>query len=234
MGRLPEGGILPLISSRLTMNWAPLLLTQAADVGPKAIRYVDVDGKVLTFKQVCPGGVWDWAPTIPWSLQACTPSLPHDAVPCPTRLAPRLASSEYAPLRPCCAQVMLRSRALELTLQSCLAQPLAEGQEADLQQLLATFLPGAPSAQLASAVARLGVLLAADAHSFDSAGAAQRALLAVVGALKAAPKAGAGGASAKGSVLSEWTGKLEAVDDQLAAKNTALVKLAQAGAPIAK
>ena len=72
--------------------------------------------------------------------------------------------------------MVLRSRALEITVEGCLTSPLTPDHASHLQQLLATFLPRpADAPALAAAVARLAQLLAQDTQSFDTVGAADAA-----------------------------------------------------------
>eukprot|EP00878_Enallax_costatus_P012697 GHUV01013261.1.p1 GENE.GHUV01013261.1~~GHUV01013261.1.p1 ORF type:complete len:331 (+),score=113.78 GHUV01013261.1:65-1057(+) len=81
-------------------------------------------------------------------------------------------------------ELVLRSRALEITIESCVTSPLTPEQTSSLQQLLSTFIPSVDSASLASSIARLAQLLAEDTQSFDSTGAAQRAVHDVISTLK--------------------------------------------------
>jgi hypothetical protein len=80
---------------------------------------------------------------------------------------------------------VLRSRALEIAVEGCITSPLKSDEAAGLQQLLAAFIPRVDPAALASAIARLSELLAEDAQSFDTVGAAQRAAHTVISSLKA-------------------------------------------------
>lgn len=81
---------------------------------------------------------------------------------------------------------MLRSKALEITVESCITSPLSGDQGSNLAQLLGTFLPRTDNHALAGSVAQLGQLLGEDAQAFDTTGAAQRAVRSVVAALKVA------------------------------------------------
>lgn len=72
---------------------------------------------------------------------------------------------------PCFLQLVLRSRALEITIESCVTSPITPEQIINLQLLLTTFIPSVDSAALASSVARLAQLLADDTQSFDTTGA---------------------------------------------------------------
>eukprot|EP00775_Hariotina_reticulata_P008625 gene8625-8806_t len=83
-------------------------------------------------------------------------------------------------------ELVLRSRALEITVESCVTSPLTPEQANSLQQLLSTFLPRVDASALASSIARLAQLLAEDTQSFDTTGAAQRAVHNVVASLKVA------------------------------------------------
>ncbi|GBF91529.1 hypothetical protein Rsub_04269 [Raphidocelis subcapitata] len=121
-------------------------------------------------------------------------------------------------------QVMLRSRALEITVESCLSAPPAPEHAADLQRLLASFLPApAAAAPLVAAVARLAALLADDAASFDTLGAAQRAVHALLGSLKAEEPAAAGAAGGGAA------DRLAAVDRDMAKEQGFLSKVSQGG-----
>ncbi|KIZ04164.1 hypothetical protein MNEG_3799, partial [Monoraphidium neglectum] len=133
-------------------------------------------------------------------------------------------------------RVVLRSRALEITVEGCLSSPLPADHATHLQQLLATFLPnpaGAPA--LASAVARLAQLLSADAQAFDTLGAAQRAAYTLVSSLKAedaaAPAAPAGGKRGGGGAAggSGPLGRLSAIDAEMAKLQGFLSKVSQGG-----
>eukprot|EP00882_Tetradesmus_deserticola_P004768 GHRQ01005024.1.p1 GENE.GHRQ01005024.1~~GHRQ01005024.1.p1 ORF type:complete len:254 (+),score=80.81 GHRQ01005024.1:75-764(+) len=81
-------------------------------------------------------------------------------------------------------ELLLRSRALEITVESCVTSPLTTEQTHNLQQLVSTFIPRVDAAALASSIARLAELLAEDSQSFDTTGAAQRAVHNVIGTLK--------------------------------------------------
>ncbi|KAF8056460.1 Mettl26 [Scenedesmus sp. PABB004] len=105
-------------------------------------------------------------------------------------------------------ELMLRSRALEITVEGCVTSALTAEQAANLQQLVAAFIPRVDPAALASAVTRLAQLLAEDTQSFDTIGAAQRAVHNVVATLKAG-RDGAAHATAKPASLQE---RLAAID----------------------
>ncbi|KAF6266460.1 hypothetical protein COO60DRAFT_454490 [Scenedesmus sp. NREL 46B-D3] len=81
-------------------------------------------------------------------------------------------------------ELLLRSRALEITVESCVTSPLTMEQMHNLQQLVSTFIPRVDAAALASSIARLAELLSEDTQSFDTTGAAQRAVHNVIGTLK--------------------------------------------------
>jgi hypothetical protein len=89
----------------------------------------------------------------------------------------------------CFLQLLLRSRALEITVESCVTSPLTMEQTNNLQQLLSTFIPRVDATALASSIARLAELLAEDTQSFDTTGAAQRAVHNVIGTLKSRDEA---------------------------------------------
>lgn len=92
--------------------------------------------------------------------------------------------------------MLLRSRALEITVEGCITSPLPADHVSGLQSLLAAFAPRCDAAAASAAVAQLAALLADDTQGFDTAGAAQRGVHALVAALKGdAAGAGAGGAA---------------------------------------
>lgn len=95
---------------------------------------------------------------------------------------------------------MLRSRALEIAVEGCIASPLSPDETHSLQQLLSTFLPRADTSSLAAAIGRLSELLAEDTQSFDTVGAAQRAVHNVISTLKTA-KEGSDAAAGKPATL---------------------------------
>jgi hypothetical protein len=118
----------------------------------------------------------------------------------------------------------LRSRALIITLEGCISSALPGQNESTLQQLLATFLPtgDASAAGLASAIVRLGDLLADDAP--DTVGAAQRAVSSVVASLKS----GSSGASSKdASAVSGWVARVSDITKEIGRQQSFLQKLAQ-------
>lgn len=77
--------------------------------------------------------------------------------------------------------MLLHSKTLEITAESCLVSGLSHEHYESLNQLFATFLPGAGQS-LASALLRLAVLLVDGAP--DTLGAAQRAVRSTVAQLK--------------------------------------------------
>jgi multidrug resistance efflux pump len=86
-------------------------------------------------------------------------------------------------------QVLLRSKALEITAEGCITSALLKEQSGNLQALLNAFTPTADTAAVASSISRLATLLAEDTHSFDTLSAAQRAVHSAVAALKGATEA---------------------------------------------
>jgi hypothetical protein len=143
-----------------------------------------------------------------------------DAAAACTEALPLKSSTNRPPVLP---QVMLRSRALEITAEGCLSSPLPADQAADLQRLLTTFVPAPASAPaLAAGVARLAALLADDLQSYDTLGAAQRAAAALVGALKAEE----GGRKGGGAAPAE---RLAAIDRDMAKEQGFLSKVSQGG-----
>lgn len=102
---------------------------------------------------------------------------------------------------------MLRSRALEIAVEGCIASPLSSDETNSLQQLLSTFLPRADTHALAAAIERLSELLAEDSQSYDTVGAAQRAVHNVISTLKTA-KEGSDAASGRPATLQvKYTGR---------------------------
>jgi hypothetical protein len=106
----------------------------------------------------------------------------------------------------CHPQLVLRSRALEITVESCVTSPVTPEQTNTLQQLLSTFLPRVDASALASSIARLAQLLADDTQSFDTSGAAQRAVHSVVASLKVAKADGEPAASKPVSLFDKLSG----------------------------
>jgi hypothetical protein len=96
----------------------------------------------------------------------------------------------YVVFPPAALQLVLRSRALEIAVEGCIASPLSSDETHALQQLLSVFLPRADTSSLANAIARLSELLAEDTQSFDTVGAAQRAVHNVISTLKTAKEGG--------------------------------------------
>jgi len=134
------------------------------------------------------------------------------------------------PAPPPPSQVMLRSRALEITVEGCLTSPLPAEHVPELQKLLATFLPATPAAaaSLVAGIVQLSKLLADDAQSYDTLGAAQRAAYTLVGSLKAeAGAAGKGAAAAKAAAAP--ADKLGAIDREMAKEQGFLSKVSQGG-----
>lgn len=151
-----------------------VLRLQATDRSPKALKYRASDGSLIQFKEV--------------SMQqsaAVNADGAATATLCAS-LPPRLAACSPVLLFLPFLQLMLRSRALEITVESCITSPLTPEQTNNLQQLLSTFIPRVDPAALASSIGRLSELLAEDTQSFDTTGAAQRAVHNVIGTLKVA------------------------------------------------
>jgi hypothetical protein len=118
---------------------------------------------------------------------------------------------------------MLRSRALEITIEGCLSSPPPPDHVPELQRLLATFLPRAgPAPALAAAVSRLSQLLSDDLQSYDTLGAAQRAAATLVASLKAEkPQAGPGAA--------DPLARLNKLESEMAKEQGFLSKVSQGG-----
>ena len=124
---------------------------------------------------------------------------------------------------------MLRSRALEITVEGCLASPLPAEHAPELARLLAAFLPGGAAARpgaLVAAVARLAELLAADDARLDALGAAQRAVAALVCSLKSAAPAASGSGSNAASTPAQ---RLAALDAEMAKEQGFLSKASSQG-----
>ena len=134
--------------------------TQASDKGSKGIRYTDGDDSVIDFKQVSRSGLL--------ALHIHQQGKQEETLTIVFRFL----------------QVVLRSRALEITTETCISSPLSPEQIGHLQQLLSCFLPHADAQGLALAVGRLGELLGEDTQSYDSVSAAQGAISSAISALK--------------------------------------------------
>jgi hypothetical protein len=106
--------------------------------------------------------------------------------------------------------VVLRSRALEITTETCIASPLSPEQTGHLQQLLSCFLPHSDAQGLALAIGRLGELLGEDTQSFDSVSAAQRAVSGAIAGLKHTSSK-----DTKGSPQMSVLSKLAKIDENL-------------------
>ena len=133
------------------------------------------------------------------------------------------------------AQMLLRSRALEISVEGCVWTPAPPGGEVLLADVLRAFLdpglsPGVPSL-LASKVTELSGVLAQETQAARSAATA--ALAALVSALKAPhERPGAGvspskphsSSSSKQMAPAEATAALAAVDSELAAQQAALAR----------
>mmetsp|Transcript_1311 Transcript_1311/g.2845 ORF Transcript_1311/g.2845 Transcript_1311/m.2845 type:complete len:697 (-) Transcript_1311:591-2681(-) len=122
-------------------------------------------------------------------------------------------------------QVLLRSKALEIAVESSLTSGLGPEKEESLSQLLSVFFsndsnPSLPHV-LASQLVRLSGLLSDEAP--DTLGAAQRAVSSVIAALKTGVQdQGSGDTGA----LSAWVGKVSTIDKDIAKQQGLLQKLA--------
>lgn len=122
-------------------------------------------------------------------------------------------------------QMLLRSRALEITIESCLSSPLSPQNESNLQQLVSATLPNGErhGPPIAAAVVRLGDLLTAEAT--DTLSAAQRAISTVIGNLKLGSKSDAW--KEESDPVEAWVNKLAATDRDIVKQNNWLQKLTQ-------
>jgi hypothetical protein len=144
------------------------------------------------------------------------------ALECPWARAPPPTDRRRRRRRPP-SQVMLRSRALEITMEGCLSSPLPADHVPELAKLLAAFLPRpAAAGPLAAAVARLAALLADDVQSYDTLGAAQRAAATLVGSLKSERPPEPGAAAAP-------LARLAKLDSDMAKEQGFLSKVSQGG-----
>lgn len=126
----------------------------------------------------------------------------------------------------------MRSKGLEISIESCLASGLTQDKEPVLSQLLSTFLP-ADRAHLAPALASTLIRISAlfTLESPDTLSTAQRAVFAAIAALKvpssgsaSASTAGAGGG---GGSVAGWLARVAAVEKEVATLNAAAQKLQQ-------
>lgn len=203
----------PPASVGCMLMWAPAVLLQATDRSPKALKYRAPDGSLIQFKEVS----WQCQPVVPtqptasFSDRLLTKRVLAGAVPLHNHACLSFASASTdasyacpAPGQPVCpsqpTQLVLRSRALEIAVEGCIASPLSSDETYSLQQLLSTFLPRTDTSALAAAISRLSELLAEDSQSFDTVGAAQRAVHNVISTLKAA-KDGSEAAAGKPATL---------------------------------
>eukprot|EP00877_Chromochloris_zofingiensis_P006769 jgi/Chrzof1/2345/Cz11g11220.t1 len=128
-------------------------------------------------------------------------------------------------------QLMMHSRALEITVEECMSYPLSWDNSSNLQQLFGTFLPRADAQVLATSVIRLAQLLAEDTQSYDTLGAAQRAVRDVIAALKVAKEEKG---DTTGSRLTSTFNRLDKIDQEINRQQTFLQKIAQTGGSISR
>lgn len=131
----------------------------------------------------------------------------------------------------CVLQLMMHSRALEITVEECMSYPLSWDNSSNLQQLFGTFLPRADAQVLATSVIRLAQLLAEDTQSYDTLGAAQRAVRDVIAALKVAKEEKG---DTTGSRLTSTFNRLDKIDQEINRQQTFLQKIAQTGGSISR
>ena len=118
-------------------------------------------------------------------------------------------------------QVILRSRALEITVEGCVSSQLTPERQATLAQLLAAFLPIDANTidALAGSIVRLSGLLADETP--DTVIAAQRAINNTIAALKSAGE----GSQADASPIGAWLNRVSNIDKEIARQQGMLQKL---------
>ncbi len=123
----------------------------------------------------------------------------------------------------CALQVLLLSKALEISIESALVSGLAHEHHESLVGLLTVFLPSSGNVphMLVSQLVRMAGLLAHEAP--DTLGAAQRAVHSVVAALKSAVSAQSG--SGDTDAAAGWLSRIGAVDKDIAKQQGLLQKL---------
>ncbi|KAG1677829.1 hypothetical protein FOA52_008593 [Chlamydomonas sp. UWO 241] len=117
------------------------------------------------------------------------------------------------------SQMLLRSNALEITIEGCLVSGLSHQHHEHLSSMLSCLLPGASSQALASALVRLSVLVADEAP--DTLGAAQRAARSVITALK-----NKSGDHAVASGEESWVDRVEGAEKGIMKQQGMLQKMA--------
>ena len=128
-------------------------------------------------------------------------------------------------------QVLLGSKALEITLESSIVSGLAHEHQEPLTGLLATLFGDAGVAEaLASNLIHLTVLLANEAP--DTLGAAQRAVFSIVAALKTGAVESSGGGES--DAVSQWLGRIQSADKSLSQQLNQLNKLSVTGGAITR
>jgi hypothetical protein len=128
----------------------------------------------------------------------------------------------------CVSQVLLRSKALETSVESSIVSNLGHEHHEALSSVLATFLSASNPQMLASQLVRLSSLLSDEAP--DTIGAAQRAVRSVVVALKAPADSPSSGGDT--SALSGWVSRVGAVDKDISKQQGLLQKLASSSAGV--
>lgn len=125
-------------------------------------------------------------------------------------------------LHGCCAQVILKSKALEISIEGCVSSGLSADKQGVLAQLLAAFLPTDQNVldALSGTLVRLSGLLLEE--SPDTVGAAQRAVHNIITALKSSAQ---GGSDADASPVSAWLNRVNAIDKEIARQQGMLQKL---------
>ncbi len=115
--------------------------------------------------------------------------------------------------------MLLRSKALEITVESSLVSGLNFDRQDNLAQLLGAFLSGDAAVVLSSALCRLAGLLSDEAP--DTLGAAQRAVHGVISVLKSGDEQDADAAGA----LAAWVSRVAGLDKEIARQQGQLQKM---------
>lgn len=177
--------------------------TQGADRSGKGIKYKAADGSLLEFKQV--GSVH--AARAPRStLQVWTCCL-------------MLTSFELPVARGW--QVLLTSKALEVSVENALVSGLSHEHAEGLTNLFSVFLPSVNASSLASQLVRLATLLVDEAP--DTLGAAQRAVHGTLASLKAGTAAAGGRGDS--DAVSAWLSRIDHADKEIRKQEGLLQKL---------
>lgn len=123
-------------------------------------------------------------------------------------------------------QVLVRSQALEISIESALVTGLAHEHGETLSHLCAAFVGPQVAQALASQLIRLASLLADEAP--DTLGAAQRAARNVVASLKSGEVPVNGGSEA----VTTWLSRVSGADKEIAKQQSMLEKLTASSAGV--